>query len=117
MTTKEKIQQAAQEAFPEPYGLEAAELRYYKDLMAAGQQGYTKGANDWMPKWVPVSEPPKEVGRYWCYVEEYNDLGRSHYQWNCSWNPHDNRWGNLQSGHKVLYWTNLMPEPPTQENR
>lgn len=37
--------------------------------------------------WIPVSErKPEESGRYWCYVEEQNDLGKSHYQWNCSWN-------------------------------
>ena len=42
-------------------------------------------------KWIPVSERlPEDSGRYWCYVEEQNDLGKSHYQWNCSWNG--DRW-------------------------
>lgn len=45
-------------------------------------------------KWIPVSERlPEDSGRYWCYVEEQNDLGKSHYQsrfrqkiWSKSWN-------------------------------
>lgn len=52
-------------------------------------------------------------GRYWCYVEEVNDLGVSHYQWNCSYNESMKVWGNVDNG-KVLYWTNLLPNPPKQ---
>ena len=25
-------------------------------------------------------DPPKEGGRYWCLIEEQNDLGKSHFQ-------------------------------------
>lgn len=43
--------------------------------------------------WIPVSERmPEESGRYWCYVEEQNSLGKSHYQWNCSWNGQARRY-------------------------
>ena len=51
--------------------------------------------------WIPVSERmPEESGRYWCYVEEQNDLGKSHYQWNCSWNG-DRWWVESENGGKV----------------
>ena len=34
------------------------------------------------PNWVSVADRlPSEFGRYLCYVEEQNDLGKSHYQW------------------------------------
>ncbi|HIB8858213.1 TPA: DUF551 domain-containing protein, partial [Klebsiella pneumoniae] len=49
-------------------------------------------------KWIPVSERmPEDSGRYWCYVEEQNDLGKSHYQWNCSWNG-DRWWVESEGG-------------------
>ncbi|WP_407209820.1 DUF551 domain-containing protein [Citrobacter portucalensis] len=61
-------------------------------------------------KWIPVSERmPDEIGRYWCYVEEQNSLGKSHYQWNCSWNGE--RWWVEGSGGTVTHWMPLA-EPP-----
>lgn len=37
-------------------------------------------------RWRDVNkELPKETCRCWCYVAEQNDLGLSHYQWNCSY--------------------------------
>lgn len=64
-------------------------------------------------KWIPVSERlPEDSGRYWCYVEEQNDLGKSHYQWNCSWNG-DRWWVESEGGGIVTHW---MPLPAaTQE--
>ncbi|EHA3082263.1 DUF550 domain-containing protein [Salmonella enterica] len=63
--------------------------------------------------WIPVSERmPEESGRYWCYVEEQNSLGKSHYQWNCSWN--DQAWSDKALSGRVTHWMPL-PEPPQEE--
>lgn len=67
-------------------------------------------------KWIPVSERlPEDSGRYWCYVEEQNDLGKSHYQWNCSWNG-DRWWVESESGGIVTHWMPL-PAAPQEVNR
>lgn len=69
-----------------------------------------------LPQWIPCSERmPEETGRYWCYVEEQNDLGKSHYQWNCSWNG--NRWWvESENGGRVTHWQPLpsAPQEPTK---
>lgn len=61
--------------------------------------------------WIPVSERmPEKSGRYWCYVEEQNDLGKSHYEWNCSWNGE--RWlVESENGGKVTHWQPLSAAP------
>lgn len=61
--------------------------------------------------WIPVSEQlPEECGRYWCYVEEQTDLGKSHYQWNCSWNGE--RWlVEGEDGGIVTHWMPLPAAP------
>lgn len=62
--------------------------------------------------WIPCSERmPEEIGRYWCYVEEQNSLGKSHYQWNCSWNGE--LWGGEMMYGRVTHWMPLQ-EPPKQ---
>ncbi|WP_256660758.1 DUF551 domain-containing protein [Klebsiella quasipneumoniae] len=62
-------------------------------------------------KWIPVSERlPEDSGRYWCYVEEQNDLGKSHYQWNCSWNG-DRWWVESEGGGIVTHWMQLPATP------
>ncbi|HID5298190.1 TPA: DUF551 domain-containing protein [Klebsiella pneumoniae] len=62
-------------------------------------------------KWIPVSERvPEEGGRYWCYVEEQNSLGKSHYQWNCSWNG-DRWWVESEGGGIVTHWMPLPAAP------
>ncbi|HHV5430149.1 TPA: DUF551 domain-containing protein [Klebsiella pneumoniae] len=67
-------------------------------------------------KWIPVSERlPEDSGRYWCYVEEQNDLGKSHYQWNCSWNG-DRWWVECEGGGIVTHWMPL-PAAPQEVNR
>ncbi|MFS9561500.1 DUF551 domain-containing protein [Enterobacter hormaechei] len=63
--------------------------------------------------WVACSERmPEESGRYWCYVEEQNSLGKSCYQWNCSWNG--DVWGGEMMHGRVTHWQPL-PEAPQQE--
>lgn len=65
--------------------------------------------------WIPVSERmPEAEGRYWCYVEEQNCLGKSHYQWNCSWNG-ERWWVESDNGGRVTHWMEL-PAAPQQEN-
>ncbi len=67
-------------------------------------------------KWIPVSERlPEDSGRYWCYVEEQNDQGKSHYQWNCSWNG-DRWWVESEGGGIVTHWIPL-PAAPQEVNR
>ncbi len=64
--------------------------------------------------WVACSERmPEEGGRYWCYVEEQNDLGKSHYQWNCAWNG-SRWWVEHEDGGRVTHWMPL-PAAPQQE--
>lgn len=60
--------------------------------------------------WISVSERlPEEGGRYWCYVEEQNSLGKSHYQWNCSWNGEI--WGGAMMYGRVTHWMPLPAAP------
>ncbi len=60
--------------------------------------------------WIPVSERlPEEGGRYWCYVEEQNSLGKSYYQWNCSWNGEI--WGGAMMYGRVTHWMPLPAAP------
>ncbi|HDH0722400.1 TPA: DUF551 domain-containing protein [Klebsiella aerogenes] len=60
--------------------------------------------------WIPVSERnPNDIGRYWCYVEEQNSLGKSHYQWNCSWNGEI--WGGAMMYGRVTHWMPLPAAP------
>jgi hypothetical protein len=56
-------------------------------------------------------DPPKECGRYWCLVEEQNDLGKSHFQWNCSYHEIEKRWSDNHENYNVIYWTELAPMP------
>ncbi|EOV6201209.1 DUF551 domain-containing protein [Klebsiella pneumoniae] len=61
-------------------------------------------------RWIPVSERmPEEGGRYWCYVEEQNSLGKSHYQWNCSWNG--DVWSDKALTGRVTHWMPLPAAP------
>ncbi|QCK79121.1 DUF551 domain-containing protein [Raoultella ornithinolytica] len=61
-------------------------------------------------RWIPVSERvPEEGGRYWCYVEEQNSLGKSHYQWNCSWNG--DVWSDNALTGRVTHWMPLPAAP------
>lgn len=68
-----------------------------------------------LPHWIPCSERmPEESGRYLCYVEEQNSLGKSHYQWNCSWNG--DVWSDKALTGRVTHWMPLpaVPQEPTK---
>ena len=63
--------------------------------------------------WINAeTTPPSGFDRYWCYIEDVDDLGISHYQWNCAYNQNDKRWSGMPSG-RVTHYRNLMP-PPNQ---
>jgi len=65
-------------------------------------------------KWKSTNTNPPESGRYWCYIEEVTENGKSYFQWNCSYNINENRW-NIDKlehlGGSVLYWTELLDKP------
>lgn len=63
--------------------------------------------------WIPVSSPPKEGGRYWCYCEEVGCLGTSYFQWNCSYNPSDGCFSDNCNYIKVTHWMPLPTAPTT----
>ncbi|HHZ4847962.1 TPA: DUF551 domain-containing protein [Yersinia enterocolitica] len=64
--------------------------------------------------WINCSDQmPEDSGRYWCYVEEQNCLGKSHYQWNCSWNG--DMWSDQALTGRVTHWMPL-PAAPEKEN-
>ncbi|MDG5059304.1 DUF551 domain-containing protein [Klebsiella pneumoniae] len=96
--------------------LEWAEKTCRAAMLAAAPQS-PGGDHATVPgKWIPVSERlPEDNGRYWCYVEEQNDLGKSHYQWNCSWNG-DRWWVESEGGGIVTHWMPL-PAAPQEVNR
>ncbi|HFE4608302.1 TPA: DUF551 domain-containing protein [Klebsiella quasipneumoniae subsp. similipneumoniae] len=80
-------------------------------MLAAAQQSPGSEPATVPGKWIPVSERmPEDSGRYWCYVEEQNDLGKSHYQWNCSWNG-DRWWVESEGGGIVTHWMQLPTAP------
>jgi|SRR5882757_533611 len=61
--------------------------------------------------WISVNdELPNEGGRYWCYVKELNDLGISHFQWNCSFTPGEG-FSDLCQRMNVTHWTYLLESP------
>ncbi|HBR6875106.1 DUF551 domain-containing protein [Klebsiella pneumoniae] len=97
------------------YGAEDSVDAWHRLLAAAPQSPGSEPAT--VPgKWIPVSERlPEDSGRYWCYVEEQNDPGKSHYQWNCSWNG-DRWWVESEGGGIVTHWMPL-PAAPQEVNR
>lgn len=79
-------------------------------MLAASPQSPGSDPDTVPGKWIPVSERmPKEGGRYWCYVEEQNSLGKSNYQWNCSWNG--DVWSDKALTGRVTHWMPLPAAP------
>ncbi len=100
----------------EYHGTQQLRERIARTIRAAMLQGaeLVTTANKLPDGWVACSERmPEESGRYWCYVEEQNDLGKSHYQWNCSWNG-ERWWVESENGGRVTHWMPL-PAAPQQE--
>jgi hypothetical protein len=57
------------------------------------------------------TNPPNDYGRFWCIVQEQNDLGVSHYQWNCFYHKKWNSWEDNGKECRVIWWTELAPMP------
>lgn len=55
--------------------------------------------------------PPKEGGRYWCLVEEQDDLGKSTFQWNCYYDASENSWSDNFKIMHVTHWTYFLDSP------
>jgi hypothetical protein len=65
--------------------------------------------------WISVDDQlPTEGGRYWCYVEEVNSLGVSHFQWNCFYHEKEKRWSDNFVSFNVTHWRKL-PDPPKRK--
>lgn len=74
------------------------------------QQPQTQPAGEM--RWRDVNkEPPPEGGRYWCYCEEINSLGMSHFQWNCSYSPTEKTFSDNLQTIKVTHWMPLADVP------
>jgi len=86
-----------------------------KDLKESTQQAHlgisVVTTSTFERTWLNANFPPKEGGRYWCVVEEQNDLGLSRFQWNCDYNPNDKRWSDGGKTMNVSYYTELAPMP------
>jgi len=66
-------------------------------------------------EWVSVKDRlPCESGRYWCYVQEQNDLGTSHFQWNCYFANDTKEFSDQFERYNVIHWQPL-PQPPINE--
>jgi hypothetical protein len=64
-----------------------------------------------LSEWVNVKDKlPNDIDRVLCYVEEISDLGKSHFIWNCSYNPAHGFNGHGKDG-IVTHWMTL-PNPP-----
>lgn len=102
-------------AYSPSQAIDVLESAIFGEREDDGRAAMLQGAEP-MQGWIPCSERmPEEVGRYWCYVEEQNSLGKSHYQWNCSWNG-DRWWVESENGGRVTHWMPL-PAAPQQEVR
>lgn len=83
---------------------------YITDMLI--DNGVTIAKDNNVPsKWIPVSEPPKEKGRYWCNVKSFSFPGR-YYQTVLKWDD-----GFIEGSiytDDVTHWMPL-PEPPKGE--
>ena len=64
-----------------------------------------------MSEWISVEDRlPDDTGRYWCYVTEHGELGKSSYQWNIAYNVYAEMFEEVG----VTHWQPL-PEPPKEQ--
>ena len=66
-------------------------------------------------EWIKCSERiPEDSGIYLCYVEKQDRIGKSNYQWVCTWSG-GGWWvhGGRYNGCLVTHWMPLPP-PPTE---
>jgi hypothetical protein len=62
--------------------------------------------------WIDCKDRlPEESDRYWCYCQEQNDLGLSHFQWNCYFDSIAKIWLDRQEFMSVTHWQPLPTAP------
>lgn len=84
--------------------------RVYDQLMDAFKAAHDLGSEK--DKWISVeTTPPTDSNRYWCYVEEVNDLGKSHFQWNCYYDTDKKEFRDNGVVMRVTHYQPL-PNPP-----
>lgn len=67
---------------------------------------------DKIKNWNDVTKVlPGDHGRYWVYVEEIGELGLSHFEWNCSYDPETKVFSDNHQRMNVTHWTELMGSP------
>lgn len=97
------------------YGGKCLSLEKYLKLLKSLPSSSTVSKEEAQGEWISVKDRlPEEGGRYWCYVRDINSLGKSHFQWNCSYHEIEKRFSDryLTNGEKVTHWQSL-PSPPT----
>lgn len=79
---------------------------------SASQQPFVIPSTYFTLTWKNVeTTPPNDYGRFWCIVEEQNDLGISHFQCNCFYHKLWNSWEDNGKECRVIWWTELAPMP------
>jgi hypothetical protein len=100
------------------YGILVKESNRKKEFYEQLQEAQSRIASlEGEQKWISAETPPKESGRYWCYVRELNDLGVARYQWNCYYDKEVNQWRekSMGAGDQVTHWQPL-PSPPSPKD-
>lgn len=71
--------------------------------------------------WKDVNdELPDMSNRYWGYIEDINDFGKSYYQDNVYYDKEENIWSSFiikNQGGRVSHWTELLERPPNRRDK
>jgi len=85
-----------------------------KKVVNITKQEKELGENSFTLTWKDAQKVlPKEGGRYWCIVQEVDDLRVSHYQWNCAYDPEATwvrKWSSNSLSKHVIFWTEFPPD-------
>lgn len=80
----------------------------------AYRNGYEAGKRDAEPKWIPVSEPPKEIGIYQVFLRD-KEMGSTKVWYGqftgCNWSVYDIYGDEMRC--EVTHWKPI-PNPPTE---
>ena len=84
--------------------------------LPVGTKLYTHPAQP-LSDWISVKDKlPNDIDRVLCYVEEITDLGKSHFIWNCAYNPAHGFSGQGKDG-IVTHWMPLPEAPKLYNNQ
>lgn len=101
--------------FPDGYKHDVISDDWVSALKAIAKEELAKKEKITKDDWISIDDQlPTEGGRYWCYVEEVNSLGVSHFQWNCFYHEKEKRWSDNFVSFNVKHWRPL-PEPPKRK--